>query len=1261
MQKTQVSILVASLFAAAGVNAAGSLQFVDRGNPNQIAKDCIDGKSGSGCVGTRSSGYVAVSTASPILQGNGAVGGTGGIAIGDRANANKDNKGTGDNNGGAMAIGVAAQAINNSAMAIGTAAVATGNTAIAMGRQSAATGEFSMAMGNVANATGDRSVAIGHSANAVGVQSVAIGNSAGGANDGVSQGASYDAATQTRSVGARSVAIGANAQTTGDDQIAIGNGARGMTSVAGKAAFSNEAVAATGAVSFGDPKGTGVQRQIKGIAGATDGNDAVNLNQLTAVNSSLSTSIGAVDQRVTTVDNRVTTVSNSLSTSINTTNQNVTNLSTSVDSSVKSLNTSITNVDNRVTNMGASLSTSISNIDGRVTVNEGNITNLQAADKLNVKYDSLSKDKVTLGGANGTVLSNVKAGTADTDAVNVGQLNGKLAPINTSITNINTSLSTATSNITNLQGDVKNLSTTVGGHTTQINNLSTSLNTTNQNVSNLTNVVNGHTTDIGALQEADKRNVKYDGASGFDSVTLAGGKNGTKVTNVADGALTATSKDAVNGSQLYATNQNLTNLGDTVNQIDGRVTKVEGNITSIGDKVTNIDNSVNGLKQDALQWNSTMGAYDASHGSGEAQKITNVADGKVAAGSKDAINGGQLYDAVKDGVSNGTKNAVQYDGDDHTKVTLGGVGGTTITNVKAGELSATSKDAVNGSQLFETNTNVLNLDGRVTNIDGRVTNLDGRVTKVEGDVTNVINGEVGLVQQHGARNPITVGKDTLGGVVKFNNADGETRTLAGVTAGVADTDAVNVKQLTTATGNLQNQINVQGDTIVKHGDTLVQQGNAITNLNTSVTNLGDKVTNIDGRVTTNTTNIQALQQDALQFNKTVGAYDATRGGNATKITGVAAGNVNATSTDAINGSQLYATEQKIKDGIAGDMKNVVKYTDDTHAGIALDGKGGTKITNVRAGTLSNTSTDAVNGSQLFATNNAVTNLDQRVTKNETSITNLDNSVNGLKQDALLWNKDLGAFDASHGGVASKITNVADGAVNADSKDAVNGSQLYKSIQNAGNQFGYIKYDQHVDGSINYGSITLGGGQGGLTQIHNVADGVAPTDAVNVRQMEQHVKVVSQETVKNYWNDHKDELKGDKGDTGAAGPQGPKGDDGAAGPAGPNQPAPLPEGLATQDDLGKVQRDLNGLRGDMSALKKDMNAGIASAMAVASLPQPNRPGENMVALGTATYQGAQGFAIGISRVTSNDKWVIKGAVTTNTRGAFGAALGAGYKF
>ncbi|WP_063533994.1 YadA-like family protein [Burkholderia sp. MSMB1589WGS] len=1191
MKKKHISMIVTTMFAGTGLLASGAAHaqanFVDRGNPdNALSGQCIDGTNPL-CVATKSGNYVAVSSSS-YSAGTNAKAGVAGIAIGDQSNANSKG-GTGG--GGAIAVGVGAQSLANSATAIGTVAVAAGNTSLAVGRQSAALGDFSMALGNVADAKGDRSIALGHSALAQDSQSIAIGSAVGGGNDGVSGGATYDATTQTRAAGKRAIAIGAGAVTNGDDQIAIGSGAAGANN-GGTPVFGGTAAPVGGAVSFGS---LAHERQLKNVAAGAADTDAVNVQQLKNVNSGLQ---GQIDQ----------------------TNTNVTNLGTTIGGQIANINTS--------------LSTATSNI-----------TNLQASDALSVKYDGADKSSITLKGANGTTIQGVADGKDAHDAVNVGQLDGAISPIQSS-------LSSAVTNIANLQGNVTNLST--------------SLSQTNANVTNLSTSLVGTQADVSNLQAADKRNVKYDGAEGFDKVTLQGA-NGTTMTNVAAGKLSADSSDAVNGSQLYATNQQvaqnatditnlqasdklsvkyddagkqsvtlggvgasqavaLKNVADGKDAMDavnvGQLSKATGDLSTqidnIDQRVTNNTTQIGALQQDALQWSKSAGAYDASHGSGAAQKITNVAAGDISATSTDAINGAQLksvQDQINGQIGGATKNAVVYDtgaqGDRLNSITLAGgqPGAVTITNVAAGALNATSADAVNGAQLYATNQRVGATEASISNISGNVTKLGDQVTAIDGRVTQ------------------------------------------------------------------------------------------------NVTNIAN-----------NTTDISALKQDALQWNSTLGAYDASHGSaSPQKITNVAPGEISDTSTDAVNGQQLNALKgdlsgvdskasravqydysadgstrlnavtfaggdksapvqlknvatgiadtdavnvKQLNDKVAGAVqegtKNAVQYDVDPTTGARLNsvtlvgnGSGPVVINNVAAGKLSADSTQAVNGSQLYATNQqvsqntqAINNLDNRVTHIENKVDDVANGKAGLVQQQdvgspITVGKDTGGTSVNFSGTSGDrvLTGVAAGVNN---NDAVNVGQLNSALKNVADnervratatdantnwiaraEAGSFGSTATASGknsvAVGQGSVAdrdnsfSVGAKGNERQVTNVAAGTAPTDAVNVQQLNDNVQSARSDA-KAY----------------------------------------------TDQRIGQVYNSFNDL-------KKDMYGGVASAMAVAGLPQPTGAGRSMVSAATANYHGQQGFAAGYSYVTENNKWVVKASVTGNSRSDFGAVVGAGYQF
>ncbi|KVF03087.1 YadA family autotransporter adhesin [Burkholderia vietnamiensis] len=1125
MQRNQISALVAAMFASAGVLVAGAAHadnFVDRGNPdNALTGQCIDGTNPL-CVATKSGTYVATSSTN-FTSGANAKAGSSGIAIGDQSNAGSQG---GSSSGGGIAIGVGAQALANSATAIGTVALAQGNTALAVGRQSAAIGDYSMALGNVADAHGTSSIALGHSALASGDRSIAIGGANPTTSDGVSNGASYDAATQTRAGGTQSVAIGAGAQTNDNNQVAIGSGSIGVNN-GGTPVFGGTAAPVGGAVSFGS---VGHERQIRNVAAGAADTDAVNVEQLKNVNGTLSTGIANVDARVTSVGN--------------------------------TLSTSIANVDQRVTNVGNSLSTSI-------------VTATQNV----VKYTDDSHAAIALDGASGTTISGLAAGVADTDAVNVGQLKGTVAPLQTS-------LSTAVGNITNLQNDVTGLSA--------------SLSTAASN--------------IGGLQAADARNVKYDGASGFDSVTFAG-PNGTTLHNVADGVA---ANDAVNVGQLGKAT-------DTLNQ---SIANVGNSVTKLGDQVNVNTGNIAALQQDALQWNAGLGIYDASHGGNGPQRIGNLAAGRDGT---DAVNVDQLNAAIHDGTSQLDALAVKYDDASKRQVSLGaGNGGVPVrvTNVAEGSVSAGSTDAVNGAQLR-----------RAT---------DATAAALGGGATANADGSLGAPSYR-------VGGDA------FNN--------------VGD-----------ALTNLDGRV-----------------GSNTTTLENHETRLGDAETHIAG----NTTAIAGLQKDALQFDPTLGAYSAARDGAPTQLTNVADGRIAAGSTDAVNGGQLYGVKTDLEQQITqvsnqtGEaVKNVVKYdvdgngnrlnsvslvggnanaavvlknvaagTDDTDAvnvkqlksvqsnldqlgalavqyddasksSITLGGAGGTRIANVKAGALNATSTDAVNGSQLYATNQQVAQNTTDISNLQSNVTNIANGRAGLVQQqdangAITVGKDSGGTSVNFAGTSGDrvLSGVAAG-VNAN--DAVNMAQFNSALNTAAandriraaatdaNTTWIARADAGSIGStatatgknavaVGQGSVAdrdnsfSVGAQGNERQITNVAAGTAPTDAVNVQQLNDNLNAAS--TQANGYTDQR---------------------------------------------VGQVYNAFNDL-------KKDMYGGVASAMAVAGLPQPTGAGRSMVSAATSNYHGQQGFAAGYSYVTESNRWVVKASVTGNTRSDFGAVVGAGYQF
>lgn len=95
--------------------------------------------------------------------------------------------------------------------------------------------------------------------------------------------------------------------------------------------------------------------------------------------------------------------------------------------------------------------------------------------------------------------------------------------------------------------------------------------------------------------------------------------------------------------------------------------------------------------------------------------------------------------------------------------------------------------------------------------------------------------------------------------------------------------------------------------------------------------------------------------------------------------------------------------------------------------------------------------------------------------------------------------------------------------------------------------------------------------------------------------------------------------------------------------------------------GSMDFEFKSMRRDMRVLDHKTRAGIAAAMATASLPQAKRPGESIVSVGGGTWRGETGLAIGLSATSDNGKWTLNLSGNTTSRGDHGAAVGVGYQF
>ncbi len=522
-------------------------------------------------------------------------------------------------------------------------------------------------------------------------------------------------------------------------------------------------------------------------------------------------------------------------------------------------------------------------------------------------------------------------------------------------------------------------------------------------------------------------------------ITLGGvgTTNLVTISNVNAGALSASSTDAVNGSQLNSTNQNVSTLQTFATNINngGGVKYFHTNSTLADSVATGADSVAVGGAANASAKNAVaLGSNSVADrdnsvsvgAAGKERQITNVAAGTA---STDAVNVGQLT-AVSQNVTNLDSFAVKYDTNtdgtpNYQKVTLGGAGATkptTLTNLTIGDLSSTSTDAINGSQLYSTNQRVGSLETFESNINngGGIKYFHTNSTLADSVATGADSVAVGGAANASAKNAVALGSNSVAD--RDNSvsvgAAGKERQITNVAAGTASTDAVNVGQLTAVSQN-------------------------VTNLDSFAVKYD---TNADG-----TPNYEQI---------TLGGTAATK---PTLLTNLATGKLADDSTDAVNGSQLYATNQ-----------NVAALQDFTNN---VNNGGGIKYfhTNSTVGDSSATGTDsvAIGGAALSSGKNSVA-------LGSNSVADRDNTVS------------VGAA-----GSERQVTNVAAGTA---STDAVNVGQL-NAVSGSVTSLGAsaIKYDNNADGTPDYSNATLGNGNAG-TALHNVAAGTGSMDAVNLGQV-----------------------------------------------------------------------------------------------------------------------------------------------------------------
>ncbi len=937
-------LLISALVAGGMLSSFGAL--ANAGNDNGQGVDYGSGSAGDGWVaigkGAKANTFMNTSGSSTAVGYDAIAEGQYSSAIGSKTHAI---------GGASMAFGVSAISEGDRSIALGASSYSLGQYSMALGRYSKALGKLSIAMGDSSKAEGANAIALGNATKATEIMSIALGDTANASK-------AYSMALGASSVASEenAIALGRSSVASGTDSLAFGR--QSLASAANAIAIGAETEAAENATAIGNnAKAKGTNSMAMGFGSLAD---KVNTIALGNGSQALADNAIAIGQgnKADGVD-AIALGNGSQSRGLNTIALGTASNATGDKSLALGSNSSANGINSVA--LGAD---SIADLDNTVSVGNSSLKRKI----VNVKNGAIKSDSYDA--INGSQLYAISDSVAK-------RLGGGAA--------VDVDDGTVTAPTYNLKNGSKN-------------NVGAALAVLDENT-----------------LQWDQTKGKYSAAHGTSSPTAS------VITDVADGTISASSKDAVNGSQLKATNDdveaNTANIATNTSNIVTNTANIATNTTNI----TNLTDSVGDLQADALLWNETKKAFSAAHGQDTTSKITNVKDADLTADSTDAVNGSQLKttnDAVATNttnIANNTSNiatnttnisnltetvtnlgedALKWDKDNGVFTAAHGNNtASKITNILDGTVTATSSDAINGSQLYDLSSNIATYFGgnASVNTDGVFTGPTYKIGETNyynvGDALAAINSSFSTSLGDALLWDATAGKFSA-----KHGTNGDASVITDVADGeISDSssDAVNGSQLHGVSSYVVDALG--GGAEVNADGTITAPTYTIANADYD--NVGDALNAID------TTLDDALLWDADAGEN--GAFSAAHGKDKTAsvITNVANGAISAASSDAINGSQLYTTNKYIADALGGDAE------------VNADGT-------------------------ITAPTYTIANAEYN---------NVGDALDALDDNALLWdetaNGGAGAYNASHDGKASIITNVANGSISEDSTDAVNGSQL----------------------------------------------------------------------------------------------------------------------------------------------------------------------------------------------------------------------------
>ena len=903
------------------------------------------------------------------------------------------------------------------------------------------------------------------------------------------------------------------------------------------------------------------------------------------------------------------------------------------------------------------LTTNGSVVIGNTTLNNNGFT-------ITNKADPSKTVSVTDKGLNngGNTIINVAPGVNGTDAVNLDQLN-------------------ATTAIANAGWVIKANGTNA---TTVKPNATVSLNNTDGNILITKNTANNNVT-FNFNPNATFGVVGKDGKDGVDGSIGVNGKDGSSVViNGKDGSIGLNGKDGKNGLSIK---------GDQgpagVDGKDGETkTRIVYEYADPKDPNKTIRENVATLN-DGLRFTGNNGVENAHRLN---TLVTIVGEGVDKAASANFTSASGNINVKADGkgtlevqLAKNLKN-IETINNGNSTITLNKDGGTTIsggdvsvdgnkvTNVKDGDVSANSKDAVNGSQLYHVMTNATagwNLSVNNGKDKGNVkpgaqvdlNNTDGNIiiSKTANNVTFNFNPNATF----GVKGKD--GKDGVDGSIGVNGKDGASVVINGKDGSIGLTGPKGADGKDGASANMSVQ---KGTTTV---NTDRDGGKDVTRI--VYTDKDKDGKDIKREVATLDDGLKFKGDSEQVINRTLGSQmNITGGADSTKLTD---NNIGVVYDEATNGLKVKLSKDV---DLGKDGSITIGGTQVTNNGLTIKNgpsvtekgvdAGNKKVTNVADGDINETSKDAVNGSQLYQ---AVNNINKNVNAAKTELEEGDNvtitsRVGNNGQTIYKVSSTDNSAHVQGGSDAVSVTKaettrrdgsttVTDYTVDLSSKtkdDIKKGVDAHDTVTNKGLTF---NADKGTTGAKKLGSQVAVNGDN--KNIETVAD----TNGVKVKLKDDiNVNSVTANTFK-----AGDTIVNTKGVQVAA-----KDDRGnntnvvineKGINAGNTRIQNVAAGRADTDavNVSQLKGAVTQIGNHINKMDKNLRAGIAGAMAAGGLYHATLPGKSMVAAGAGTYKGESAVAVGYSRLSDNGKVGIKFSVNTNTRGDSGAAASVGYQW